>query len=249
MGEIARDKPLGRKCYGHIPHLPGSRMGPGDHKCHEGQERIATSRARDKHDRIIVQEKVDGSNVGIARLGENLYPLGRAGYLASSSPYPQHRLFSDWVYKNYGRFFVVLEDGERLCGEWLAQAHGTRYNLPGEPFVAFDLMRGMERAVFEEFSEKARRGDFQLPNTVHVGGPLSVEEAMALVQCSAFGALDPVEGAVWRVERNGLIGHTGVRVWEVDFVVKYVRPDKADGVYLPEISGEPAIWNWLPDQA
>jgi len=35
-------KPLGGKSYGHIAHLPGSRMGPGDHKCHEGQKRIAT---------------------------------------------------------------------------------------------------------------------------------------------------------------------------------------------------------------
>ena len=36
----ASKKPLGRKAYGSIPHLPGSRIGPGDHHCHEGQRRI-----------------------------------------------------------------------------------------------------------------------------------------------------------------------------------------------------------------
>jgi len=61
-------KPLGIKSYGSIAHLPGSRIGIGDHKCHDGQMRIATEKARDRHDRIIVQEKLDGSNVGIARL-------------------------------------------------------------------------------------------------------------------------------------------------------------------------------------
>jgi len=53
-----QQKPLGRKNYGHIPYLPGSRMGPGDHKCHEGQARIATAKVRDKNDEIFVQEKL-----------------------------------------------------------------------------------------------------------------------------------------------------------------------------------------------
>ena len=57
-----KKKPLGHKNYGHIPHLPGKRMGPGDHKCHEGQEKIALKKARDKYDRIIVQEKLDGTD-------------------------------------------------------------------------------------------------------------------------------------------------------------------------------------------
>jgi hypothetical protein len=56
-----RRKPLGMKNYGHIAHLPGSRMGPGDHSCELGQARIATLKARDRHDQIIVQEKLDGT--------------------------------------------------------------------------------------------------------------------------------------------------------------------------------------------
>lgn len=56
----------------------------------------------------------------------------------------------------------------------------------------------------------------------------------------AYGATDPVEGCVWRVERRGV----------VDFLTKYVRPDKIDGSYLPKeidgvMHGEP-IWNWRP---
>ena len=61
-------KPLGIKAYGSICHLPGSRLGVGDHKLNEGQTRILTERARDKHDVVIVQEKLDGSNVAVARV-------------------------------------------------------------------------------------------------------------------------------------------------------------------------------------
>lgn len=33
-------KILGFKAYGSIPHLPDSRMGPGDHHCAPGQAKI-----------------------------------------------------------------------------------------------------------------------------------------------------------------------------------------------------------------
>lgn len=231
-------KPLGRKSYGHIPHLPGSRMGPGDHKTEAGQARIATLKPRDKHDIIIVQEKLDGSNVAVARLGDgSLAALGRSGYLAQSSPYEQHQLFAAWVRRHEDRF-AFLNPGERLCGEWLAQAHGTIYKLGHEPFVAFDLIRVDARATFKEFDERVRGAGFVTPHVLSVGPPFAIEAAIALLGERGFhGAVDPVEGAVWRVERRGV----------VDFLCKYVRPDKKDGVYLPELSKTEAVWNWKPD--
>jgi hypothetical protein len=239
-------KPLGIKNYGHIPHLPGSRMGLGDHSCHVGQAMIATQKARDRHDRIIVQEKLDGANVGVARLDGVIYPLGRAGYLADTSPYEQHWQFATWVYANQGRFLAVLEDGERLCGEWLMQAHGTRYDLPHEPFVVFDLIRATTRTPFDQLRLRVK-DLFALPRLLSEGAPFSIEEALAAIATSGHGALDPVEGAVWRVERNQQSGKSGQeRTQVVDFLVKYVRPDKLDGIYLPEISGQQPVWNWRP---
>jgi hypothetical protein len=243
-------KPLGRKSYGHIAHLPGSRMGPGDHKCHEGQKRIATEKARDRHDFIIVQEKLDGSNCGVVRLDGKIHALTRAGYLANTSPYEQHWRFETWVQQNHQRFFAVLKDGERLCGEWLAQAHGTRYELPHEPFVVFDLMRGMERATLAEVSERIAVSDFVQPYILHKGSPFSIDEALRAIEVSGHGAIDAVEGAVWRVERNALThpGKGSDRTWRVDFLVKYVRPEKVDGTYLPDITGKEIVWNWQNSQ-
>jgi len=249
MLDKRKAKPLGAKIYGHIAHLPGSRMGPGDHKCHEGQKRIATESPRDRHDEVIVQEKLDGSNVGVARLDGMLYALTRAGYVADSSPYEQHWRFAEWVYANQDRFMLVLQDGERLCGEWLMQAHGTRYNLKHEPLVVFDLMVGSDRATYDQLVDRVRAAAFTTPAVIHRGGPLSIEEALRLLGKFGFhGALDEVEGAVWRVERNRLAneGRGSERRCEVDFLAKFVRRDKVDGVYLPEMSGNEAVWNWRP---
>ncbi|MFZ1398664.1 MAG: RNA ligase family protein [Candidatus Promineifilaceae bacterium] len=240
-------KPLGIKNYGHIPHLPGSRMGPADHHCHEGQALIATEKARDKNDEIFVQEKLDGSNVGVARLGDTIYPLGRAGYLASTSPFEQHHHFAKWAYANADRFLAVLQDGQRLVGEWLMLAHGTRYQLPHEPFVAFDIMADAERLPYDQFIGQIA-GRFVVPHLLWRGGPFSVAQALAALGAFGFhGALEAPEGAIWRVERDIATGQKGEKIRQVDFLVKYVRPDKEDGKYLPDISGQPAIWHWRPD--
>ncbi|MCU0427572.1 MAG: hypothetical protein MUF71_18310 [Candidatus Kapabacteria bacterium] len=55
------------------------------------------------------------------------------------------------------------------------------------------------------------------------------------IACSFFSQ-DTAKVAVWRVERSG----------RVDFLVKYVRPDKQDGLYLPQTHGVKPVWNWQP---
>ncbi len=232
---MSHEKPLGIKAYGHIPHFPGSRVGPGDHRCDPGQARICCEKARDRHDEIIVQEKVDGACVAVACVGDEIVALGRAGYRAETSPYEHLQLFAAWVREQHERFRALLRAGERLAGEWLALAHGTRYSLPHEPFVAFDLMVTHERLPYDAFVERVSPACV-IPRLIHRGTPLSVEAAALRLELSGHGALDPVEGAVWRVQRKGA----------VDFVGKWVRPDKVDGAYLPEISGQPPIWNWRP---
>lgn len=242
---MSESKPLGQKAYGHIGHLPGSRMGPADHQLHPGQARIATTKVRDKHDRVYVQEKLDGSCVAVAKVNGELIPLGRAGYRAITSPFEQHHLFHDWALANAGRFDALLGEGERAVGEWLAQAHGTRYDLTGrEPFVLFDLMHGTERAPVQELLFRGE--NFEQPQLL-CDRPMDISLAMEALRTFGFyGAQDPVEGCVWRVERNG----------KVDFLAKYVRPDKVDGSYLPERGNESdgtlttdgvEVWNWRPE--
>jgi hypothetical protein len=227
-------KPIGRKAYGSIGHLPCSRMGPGDHAVPDGMAKICCEKPR-KGDAVIVQEKLDGSCVAVALLGGVLHPLGRAGWPAISSPHLQHRYFAQWVHANEDRFRAVLEEGERVVGEWLAQAHATRYELRHDPFIPFDIMRDERRMLFEQFVDRLA-GSWVLPSVV---GRLAmpVQRALAIAQHqNGHGAIDPIEGVVYRVEREG----------RVDFLAKYVRPEKKDGVYLPEISGKEAVWNWRP---
>ncbi|MEM6647669.1 MAG: RNA ligase family protein [Bacteroidota bacterium] len=233
-------KPLGHKAYGSIPHLPGSKRGPGDKGLTAHQAAILTDRMR-PGDRIYVTEKLDGSNVAVAKIVGQIVPLGRAGYRAETSRQRQHQLFADYVFRHWAAFDSLLDEGERVCGEWLAMAHSIRYDLHGRPpLAAFDLMREHDRVPYARFVQRtAGVGDVMgcVP-LIHQGGPLSVAEAIALVRVSQYGAVDAPEGVVYRVERHGVC----------DFLGKYVRPDFVPGRLFARVTGKAEVWNWAPDR-
>ncbi len=226
-------KPLGYKSYGSIPHLLGSRLGSGDHHIQEGQHIIATEKVRDKNDVVIVQEKLDGSNCAVAKIEGKIIALGRSGYLAETSNYEQHIIFSKWVKSEEKRFNSLLREGERVVGEWLIQACGTLYKLPHEPFVPFDLMIGKVRLHYLAFTTRVSEYNFITPKLIHIGQSISIENALTGINESGHGAQEDVEGLIYRVERNGI----------VDFLAKYVRHSKVDGKYFPENNNGQIKWN------
>jgi hypothetical protein len=231
-------KPLGRKAYGSIPHLPKSRLGPGDHYIHPGQQTILTEKPRDKHDRIIVTEKLDGSCVSVAKHEGNILAVARSGYLAQTSPHEHLQHFAVWVRDNEKRFEHLVE-GERICGEWLSMAHGTIYEPMSDPFVPFDLMVEDRRLPIDQMIESAAKSDLRPAHIISDGPPLSVAMAVSSVSNGGYhGAIDEVEGCVWRCERKG----------EFDFIAKFVRHEKVDGKYFERFTGNPPIWFWKPSK-
>jgi hypothetical protein len=229
-------KPLGAKGYGSIGHLPQSRVGPGDWHVHEGQARICLEKPR-KGDRVIVSEKLDGSCMVVAKINGEIVPITRAGYHAKDGAYEHLRRFVPYVEERRDQFDILLDEGDRVAGEWLGMAIGTLYDRdhPGfSPFVPFDIFRGRDRVLTDEFRHRIERVLFPAAAIVHDGpDPCSIENALCrLGEFGHHGATEKIEGAVWRVEREG----------RVDFLAKYVRSDKVDGKYLPNISGTDPVW-------
>ncbi len=227
------DLPLGRKAYGKIPHLPGSRSGRADRVAPPGLVERCTARARDG-DEIVVQEKLDGSCAAVARVRGELVALGRYGTLAARSPNEPPRRFAAWVDEHRARLDPLVGEGEWVVGEWLAIAHGTRYRLGHPPFVPFDLFTSGAQAAHAALLERLAGGWLATPRLLSRGAAIGVDAALArLGPRGGHGAIDPPEGAVWRVERAG----------RVVAMAKFVRGGKVDGAYLPENTGGGLVWN------
>ena len=240
-------KPLKIKAYGSIGHLPQSRVGAGDWHVTEGMARILCEKAR-KGDRIIVREKLDGACMSVANVDGVIHALGKAGYPAVTSPYEHLRLFDGYVRRRREYFEELLTPGERVVGEWLNMAHGTLYDVshPGfAPFIAFDIMRRFDRICTDEFNHRCDMVGIRTAKLIHdANETLSIAEALRrLGPLGHHGATEPIEGGVWRVEAGG----------KVEFLAKYVRPDKVDGKYRPGTDGNVTsgrdAWLWREEEA
>lgn len=248
------EKPLNRKNYGSIPHLTGSIcVDNSDHFITPGQERILTVKKRDKHDTIIVTEKIDGANCGIARIDNDIIVITRAGYNASElDKFPgdldsgrlQYMRFSKFLNDRLGirkELLSIVEPGGRIAGELILKSHSTVYDLtffdylPFIPFDIFDLNN--KRLPYGEFLKRIDGIDFlKHVNVLHYGGSISIEESLSLLD-SKEKTIDLIggeipEGIVYRVERKGIF----------DFAGKYVR--KLPGKYLKDDKWNIGVEDW-----
>ncbi len=239
-------KVISGRNYGHIPHLSGSRLGEHDTYIHIGQERIITTKTRNRHDRIIINRKLDGTNVGILRRNNEIIALQRKGYRCDDSPYEQHLTFAVYVNNTKSFWLEFLADGERLAGEWLWQASGIRYYITGVPFFAFDLfVSKKERLPYDELRARCLTGNVRIPELLldSKGQSAVISELpkpLEFIDESIKALGEGHEGFVARVENKGVY----------DFMAKWVRPDFTPGKFLPGIGlsqEDKIVVNELPD--
>ena len=100
------------------------------------QVKWLTQRRRVSGDMVIVTEKVDGMNAAVLRREGLLYPLIKKGYDCRANPLPWINAFADFVEENATRFMSVLEEGERICGEWMVKTHTLSYKVCTAPTKA-----------------------------------------------------------------------------------------------------------------
>jgi hypothetical protein len=220
------------KLYPKIPHLPQSRLGSSDRHCATAlAERLLLESK--PHDRVVVQEKLDGSNVVIVRQTSGLLALGRDGQPCFQSRNPNRQAFGRWLAANAKRFFW-LGNLERLVCEWLPVAHGTRYALPHEPIVLLDLFRQQHRVTVHVLEPLANVSGLTMPHLLHRGTALPLESALQRLGTHGFhGATDPAEGVVYRLESQD----------QTLALAKFVRHTKQDGVFLADHTGLPDVQN------
>lgn len=224
-----------------VPHLPGSRTYPGDATVSLAVAGAMLHKTRAELEMVVVQEFLDGDAVAVLRHGRDLVPIARDGSRALNSGRRALRWFHEWALggDRPARFLKLLEDGERAVGVWLAQARGTRYRLPHEPFVVVDLLTSQTSTTAGRVMVRAHPHGFATPRILHAGPALGIETAAAAIDQdrSMHGAIDPVPGLFYRLEEN----------LKVTALAQWVRPD-----WNPTYASQPGgVWNahTLPREA
>lgn len=90
--------------------------------------------------RVVIQEKVDGTNVGIHFESEYVPVCQKRSGLILQGEHTQYVRFRDWCYENVEALWNVLGTKYVLFGEWLLCQHGVVYDELTSFFQAFDVL-------------------------------------------------------------------------------------------------------------
>jgi len=207
------------KKYPSICHLPNSKHGRDDKGIQKGMADYFESKYR-PDTRIIVTEKVDGSNVSIFNDNGKIMALSRGGYDAEFSNYQHHREFAKWV-KNLGNIgsSFILPVGHRVIFEDLSVPHGTIYKkIPKLLLIDWKTRDG--RLPWENIHFLG----IPKVQVVYSGAvPVSTDCINRVMPKKGFyGAKGGYEGLVYRMERFG----------EFQQLAKWVRSDCEPLKYL-----------------
>jgi hypothetical protein len=211
--------------YPRTPHLFGSR-GTEDDK-HLGQRESQDFIAAPS---LIVEEKLDGTNVGIHFSSTGRLVLQCRGHEITTGMHAQYDLFKQWTMGKRPVLDAMLEDRYLLFGEWLYARHSVHYRGLPHYFFEFDIYDKQKQAFLDlaaRLTMLEGRGILTVPVVHH--GPATVEELRGLIGPSRFDSVfdnpstgradNLMEGLYLRTEANGSV--TGrAKMVRAEFVEK-----------------------------
>lgn len=207
--------------YPRTPHLFGSK-GTDDDK-HLGE---AESKAFIADESLIVEEKIDGTNVGIHFSESGEMVLQCRGHLITEGMHPQYDLFKQWTAAKRHVLEEQMQNRFILFGEWVYARHSIHYRKLTHYFFEFDIYDKEQEAFLDLDGRLAllEGTGVQTVPVVHTG-TVNRDDLEDLIGPSQFDSHfeNPItnrpdnlmEGLYLRTEANGAV--TGR--------AKFVRPE------------------------
>ncbi|MGE4192449.1 MAG: RNA ligase family protein [Pseudodesulfovibrio sp.] len=154
-----------------------------------------------QHD-LVVEEKVDGANLGISfDSGGNLRAQNRGAYIYLPEP-GQWRKLSDWLEPRIDVLFEYLSDSYILFGEWCYAQHSVFYDRLPDWFLGFDIY---DKQSAHFFSSERRDVLFKAMSIAQVPalarGHFTYPEIQNLLAKSKLGD-QPAEGVYLRIDQG-----------------------------------------------
>jgi len=187
--------------FPHTPHLTWLGRAPprGDKvmEPHEASQLLAGQ--------IVVEEKVDGANLGFSSEGGTLQAQNRGGYLDLDTPQGQWKPLKRWLQPLRHELAEALTPDLMLFGEWCYAVHSIQYTRLPSYFLAFDVYDRAQGTFWsvDRRNELTRRlGIATVPELGR--GRYTLGELKSLLAESRLADV-PAEGLYVRRESGGLL--------------------------------------------
>jgi hypothetical protein len=222
--------------YPRTQHLEGSRLQPGD----EDLAAVPFAALRGRH--LVVEEKLDGSNVGVWFDADDALVLQSRGHaLRGGADERPFALFKAWAARHEDALRRALGRRHVLYGEWLFAKHTVFYDRLPHYLHEFDVLDRETGDFLDTPRRRALLAGVSVPGVpvLHSGPVASLDALTALVRPSLY------KGAGWRDALVAAAATAGVPVelaWrETD------RADEAEGLYLKVEEGGRVVgrYKWV----
>lgn len=154
---------------------------------------------------IVVEEKVDGANIGFSTTDKGeLRVQNRGSYLECDHAHPQFRPLCSWLPARESALASALWPNLILFGEWCYAIHSVVYDRLPDWFLGFDVF---DRAA-DGFWDTERRDvllkDLGLPTVPRLAqGRFTIEQLYLLLSGASRVGGSAIEGVVVRQEFGG----------------------------------------------
>lgn len=198
-------------------------------------DKVLSESERDEflqHD-LVVEEKVDGANLGISFDSEgNIRAQNRGAYLHLPGS-GQWKKLGDWLAPRTDTLFEHLSDNFILFGEWCYAQHSVFYNQLPDWFLGFDVY---DKQFNRFLSSKRRDALFremcvaQVPVLAH--GHFAYPEVQKFLSTSKL-SVQPAEGIYlrfdqddWLAQRAKLVRPAFIQAVEQHWSRSAIRPNR-----------------------
>lgn len=160
---------------------------------------------------VVVEEKVDGANLGISLDSSGLFKVQNRSHYVNGKSHAQFKKLDKWLEDRYEDLSAVLDiKGSQsgrwiLYGEWLFAKHSIHYTTLPDLFLAFDLFDTKTRCFLsrEALSERLKGTNIHQVKHIQVekADELSLLHIVRSRQSSYYEGV--VEGVYLRRQKDG----------------------------------------------
>jgi ATP-dependent RNA circularization protein (DNA/RNA ligase family) len=192
--------------FPHTPHIAWLGDGqPREDKVlvpHEAAELLAGE--------VLVEEKIDGANVGLSVSPEgDIVAQNRGGYLTRTHAHEQFRPLWPWLDRHRDALFDALGDRLVLFGEWCYACHSVPYDQLPDWFLCFDVYDRTAKLFWSADRRNTLLAQIGIEPAPEVArGRFTLKKLESLITHSRVGNGD-MEGVVVRAEADGCVTSRG----------------------------------------
>lgn len=161
----------------------------------------ATEAATFLQNPVVVEEKVDGANLGFS-VGPDgrLRAQSRANYLNPSRCHTQWKPLWSWLAERESSVIDALGTDLILFGEWCYARHTLGYDLLPDWFLGFDILERQSGLFWSTLRRNRFLGDLGLFSAPEIRrGKVTLKDLPKFIGRSAIG-IGPAEGIYLRIE-------------------------------------------------